>query len=390
MTTPWTGWNWRVGVKQPIPKGVKPVRRKLATGEHRTYWYHRATGERLASEPFTAAWFVEIDHLDTRVAKIAVATSEAGTYASMWQAYRASTQWTSLKPRTRSDYQAVRDWIGPAADKMIVRCVTEEQVRRLMDKAARERGRRFANYLRSVLRLTFEWGGSRGFLGQGAKKLPNPVAAVKPIKRPRGARKVNRAWTVDEVAHFIERAPFQLRVPFMLGLFAGMRQGDALSVPWQAFDGSRLSWIASKNGEACEAPVRGIFLQTLERARDEAKARKTVRTEIALNRWGEPWSESGFRASFFKLIRALTAEGLLKPGATFHGLRYTVVSQALDDGASDFRAAASIGDRSTEMVRLYGQDARRLRAQSDVLGDLQKRIENKLSENGSGKRQGES
>jgi hypothetical protein len=34
-----------------VPKGLKPVKRKLATGEVRTYWYHRATGKALAHDP---------------------------------------------------------------------------------------------------------------------------------------------------------------------------------------------------------------------------------------------------------------------------------------------------------------------------------------------------
>lgn len=350
-----------------MPKGLKPVRRKLATGEPRLYWYHRATGLRLKHDPETAEGLLEVRGLDDRAKGVAaVHAAQTGTFAALWTAYRDSPEWRGLKPRTRSDYQAVRDWLGPAADRAVVRAMTPAQILKLRDKAAKERGRRFGNYVLQVVRLTLAWSKPRGWLAAQA----NPAEGLKLIKKPSAERDQNRAWTFAEVEAFATDCPAQLLVPFSLGLFAGMRQGDALIVTRKAYNGATLRWRAGKNGEACTAPVRGAFKILLDKA--VAKAGDAV--QIALNSKGDAWTQSGFRASFFKRVRALTMAGLIEPGCTFHGLRHTIGTFARDGGESSFRVAAAIGDRTTAMADIYGRDADRQGAQQAVLSDVQQRF----------------
>ena len=345
-----------------VPKGLKPVKRKLATGETRLYWYHRATNKRLQHDPETAEGLLECRDLDARAkVQTAIEASQRGSYAVLWAIYRQSPEWRALKPRTRSDYQAVRDWLGTRAEAPLTG-LTSERVYALRDKAASEKGRRFGNYVVQVMRLTLAWGKLRGHC------KANPAKEVKLIRRPAGA-KVNRAWTPEEIDAFLTDCPLQLAVPFCLGLFAGMRQGDALRVTWAAYDGV-LRWTASKNGEACVAPVTGLFKTVLD------KAQRGKAVQIATTYTGKPWTASGFRASFFKRVKALTLESKLRPGCTFHGLRHTVGTMGRNDGASDSKVAAAIGDRSTAMAELYGRDADRIGAQALVLGAVQKRYGN--------------
>jgi integrase len=347
-----------------VPKGLKPVRKRLASGEIRLHWYHRATGKALKNDPTTAAGLLEIAELDKKAETYA--ETKAKTLGALWRAYKAQEDWRALKPRTRSDYQAVMDWIGDAADSVLVRQITRPDLTTLRDKARKQRGRRFADYVVQVLRMLLEWGVDRGW------RENNPAMGMKAIRRPTDARQVNRAWTDVEVRAFVEAAPPQLLVPFALGLCAGMRQGDALRVTWSAYNGAMLSWIASKNGEECAAPVAGGFKLLL----DAAKERRGDAVQIALTSNGTPWTESGFRASFFKLIAVLKKAGKIAPGCTFHGLRYTVVSGARDDGQSDYRAASAIGDKTTAMASLYGRNANARAAQVDVLEAHQQRYAN--------------
>jgi integrase len=352
-----------------VPKGLKPVQRRLATGEVRTYWYHRASGKRLENDPRTAAGMLEVQGLDERIKAVSEAQKAAtGTLAALWDAYasRDTPEWTTLKPRTRSDYQKVRDWLGKGAERAVVRTITSQQVLSLRDKAFKTRGRRFANYVVTVLHILLGWGKLRGWCDA------NAAHGVPAVRKPTGAKKVNRAWTPEEVAAFADAAPTQLLVPFALGLFAGMRQGDALIVTWRAVVGGRLEWIAGKNGEECEAPITGPLRLVLE----EARARRGDALQIAVNSYGEPWSQNGFRASFFKLVRKLTAEGKLKPGCTFHGLRHTIGAHAANEGSSDRQVAAAIGDRSPAMAQIYARDAERKSAQVAILTAAQKRFAN--------------
>jgi integrase len=351
-----------------VPKGLKPVRKRLATGEVRVYWYHRASGKRLAHDPETAEGLLEVAALDRRsgVAEAAAALP-GGSYANLWAEYRKSPEWRSLRPRTRSDYQAVRDWLGDASTaKIMVRQLTAGDLYKLRDKAASAKGRRFANYVVQVMRLTLEWGRKRDFLKD------NPGKDVDLIRKPSGEAKVNRAWTLAEVDAFRAEAPFQLLVPFALGLFAGMRQGDALKVTWGAYKGGVLSWTASKNDMDSGARVTGAFREVL----DEALKRRGSSVQIAVTSTGTPWTQSGFRASFFKYLRSLAARGLVKPGCTFQGLRHTIGRSAREDGESDSRVAAGIGDRSPAMAQIYGRDVDQQAAQMTVLEGAQKRYEN--------------
>lgn len=350
-----------------MPKGLKPVKRALASGEVRTYWYHRATGKALVHDPRAAEGMLEVARLDREAAALERAQKAAtGTLAALWEAYITSPEWRGLKPRTRSDYQAVRDWLGPAAHKAVVRAIASKHVVRLRDDAFKTKGRRFANYVVQVLRMLFGWGKLRGWLDG------NPATGVPSIRKPTGEKTSNRAWSPVEVRAFAAAAPPQLLVPFALGLFAGMRQGDALLVTWSGYDGAWLRWIAGKNGEACAAPVTGPLKGIL----DEAKERRGRAVQIAVTSTGTAWSQSGFRASFFKLVRKLTAEGKLQPGCTFHGLRHTIAAGARDAGESESRVAAAIGDRSPAMAQIYGRDADRQGAQAAILGEVQKRFAN--------------
>lgn len=352
-----------------MPKGLKPVTRKLATGETRTYWYHRATGKRLEHDPRTAAGMLEVANLDARAQQAQKArTAAQGTIASLWDIYQESPEWRGLKPRTRSDYQAVRDYLGPAAEKAVLRAITTKQIIGLRDKAFNAKGRRFANYVVQVLRMLFGWGKLRGHLDA------NPAEKAPSIRKPTDARVVNRPWGADEIAAYAKRCPIQLLVPFCLALFASMRQGDALIVTRRAYNGGSITWIAGKNGQEQTVPVTGIFKAILDLAVERWKGSDAV--QLALTAAGTPWTQNGFRASFFKRVRALQDQGLIRPGATFHGLRHTIATQASNDGESDRRVAAAIGDKSPAMAQIYARDADRQAAQSAILEAVQKRFAN--------------
>jgi integrase len=78
---------------------------------------------------------------------------------------------------------------------------------------------------------------------------------------------------------------------------------------------------------------------------------------IVVNKWGRPYTESGFRASFFKLIRKLKDEGKVGLGLTFHGLRHMVATQLADAGADDRTIMAITGHTNPQMVRRYTERA---------------------------------
>jgi integrase len=82
--------------------------------------------------------------------------------------------------------------------------------------------RRQADYAWQVLALVLAWAKERGKI------------AVNPCERGgrlyRGSR-VDKIWTDDDEAAFVRTAPVHLRLPLLLALWTGQRQGDLLRLP---------------------------------------------------------------------------------------------------------------------------------------------------------------
>lgn len=78
---------------------------------------------------------------------------------------------------------------------------------------------------------------------------------------------------------------------------------------------------------------------------------------IVVGQRGEPFTESGFRARFFKVIRQLVAEGKVQPGLTFHGLRHTAATKLADAGCDTRDIMAITGHETEAMVARYTRSA---------------------------------
>lgn len=346
-----------------MPKGIKPVRKLMADGSIRIYHYHRASGTRLSHDPWSAAGLLEIAQLDEQTARLEakLETKVYRSFADLWRAYRA-TEFPRLRLRTRKDYDLVRHWLGDAMEARAVSTFTRENIFKLRDLALEERGWRFANYMVTVLRIVFKWGLDRGWV------KANPAAGISSIPRSSSARVVNRRLDLDEVEALLSNdTPKALLLPICLGLFASMREGDALRVTTSAYDGTYLRYVASKNQEPCTIMPSGLLKALLDARVQENHAC----LQLVVQRQGLPFTEGGFRSSFGKWVRKLVGEGKVRPGVTFHGLRHTVGTFAREHGHSEFDVAAAIGDRSTAMASIYGRDAIRSTAQIRVLSAVQ-------------------
>ncbi|TIN48659.1 MAG: integrase, partial [Mesorhizobium sp.] len=153
---------------------------------------HRKTGTMIDTEKFqlgSLAFFAEC----ARIVALNDKTDDPkpGTLGQLIARYRASVFFTDLAARTRADYQRCFDYLQPIADTMLDR-FTPPLVVKIRDKAAAKHGRRFGNYVKTVLALTFAWGVERGYL------KVNPAMKIKGIRRPRGMADANRPWSDSE------------------------------------------------------------------------------------------------------------------------------------------------------------------------------------------------
>lgn len=339
-------------------KGIKAYRSR-----GKLYHYHRATGTRLRHEPGTAAFVEEVRRLDAMVAE---RNERPGTLGGLMAAYRASPEFRAKAESTRGDYHDVMDYLKPLADMPLAR-IDPPFVLKLRDRTFEKRKRRFANYVVSMLSILFNWGLPRGIT------TSNPTEKVPKVPRPRTEAEANRAWRDIELEVVLLAAPDELRIPIALAAFAGLRQGDVIRLPWSAYQDGVIESRQAKTGDPIWVPAHSELRAILEAAPHRADT-------IVVGAQGRPFTEAGFRARFFKLIRELTAKDWVRPGLTFHGLRHTAAVRLADAGCDTRDIQAVLGHRTAAMSEHYARGADRKRRAAAAIEKLEKAQSNKGAE----------
>jgi integrase len=286
-------------------KGINSIRKRLADGTYRTYWYAWKSGPPLRGEPGSPEF-----HASYNEAVARKVVSPHGTLLSVLQAYQSSEDFRGLGDfplsavtdrRSRGVFLAWRNGLAVSA------------------------GRRQADYAWTVLARVFSWGLDRGLV------LDNPCRAGGRLWRGSRAEII---WTHEDEAAFLERAPKHLHLPLMLALWTGQRQGDLLRLPWSAYNGTHIRLRQSKgqrHGRRVVIPV-GAPLRALLDATPRQSPIILVSTE------GTPWTSDGFRASWGK---ACKLAGVV--GVTFHDLRGTAVTRLAIAGCTEAEIATITG-----------------------------------------------
>lgn len=299
-------------------KGVHKVCRKLAGGGVATHYYAWRGGPKITAEPGTPEFFTEWQTLtkDRDIPK-----HYAGTVQALINAYTTSSDFLGLADATRAGYLRRLPKIEAAWGDLPQRALTDPRVRGdmlewrdgLALKAPRE-----ADYHMAILARVFSWALHRGRI------------TCNPVERPgrvwRGSR-AEHVWGDDEIAAFLAAAPRQMRLPFLLALHTGQREGNVLRLTWAAYDGASIRLKQTKTGRRVNIPASLALKAELD-----ATPRKAV--TMCLNSRGEPWTMDGFRATW----RKHRPDGL-----TFHDLRGTAVTRLAVAGCSTPEIAAITG-----------------------------------------------
>lgn len=355
-------------------RGVNRVRSK-----GHVYLYHRKTGTRLDPRLPPHELLKRIAELDRKGAP-ENETALPGTLGHIIVAYKRSPEYTELRQRTKDDYQKVFDWLKPIQDRPLDEW-TSAFVYKLRDKAFKAKKRRFANYVIQVLSRLFNWAKARDHIDR------NPAADVDKLKKPRNAPVVNRAWKDEEIEAVLQRAPAGLLVPFAIGLFTGLREGDMVRLPKTAYNGTKFETRAEKNGQPIRIPAHKMLREILNeslawRARELARvnAIRAARgkpplpdaTNLVVGARLKPFTQNGFQSRFFKFIRKLAEEGLVGEGLSYHGLRHTAGKLLAEAGCSVDDIMVVLGV-TREMAEHYSKEAERVKRASAAILKLEER-----------------
>ncbi|MCW2276272.1 tyrosine-type recombinase/integrase [Rhodoblastus acidophilus] len=322
---------------------VRGIKRYKHPGTGIVYCYHRKTGKRIDADFGSPEFFSKLAEIE----KVVKASEPLpGTLGLAISEYMQSPDWSNLRYKTRVSYERAFAVLKPLRDMPLAK-IDRPFVFKLRDqKLFPKHGTWMANYAVTVLGIVLRFARDRGWIAS------NPLAEpVKKIKVAEDRSAPNRPWSEEECRVVIDRAPPQLKLPLALAMCAGLRKSDFLKVTLTSLRNGSITVRTSKRGVPISVPVHPILAQALE-TRPKSDA-----VQIAVNSLGQPWTETGFNASFRTFKKALEQEGVVAPGLTPHGLRHTLGTRLREAGADDRTIADVLGQKTSSMARRYSENA---------------------------------
>jgi integrase len=323
-------------------KHIKKV--KSASGS--IYFYDRISGARLKNWPDTGSpnFLAELASLRSGSEAPKRDAAKVETFGDLVRRYKESDSFNTKAQRTRRDYLKVLDYLKPL-DGVALSDFDGPYVSEIKTRAYKRHKRRFANYVLAVLSVLFNWGREPGYTSA------NPTEQVKKILRPKDAVHVNRPWSDDELEAALREAEPYLAIAIAIGVYTGMREGDMLVFPLSGIGPETIRFQQGKTGEWVEMPIDDNLRPYL------ALPIKRDDVTVVVGKRGRSLTESGFRGVFFKFIRSLEAQGLVKPGLTFHGLRHTVGTRLAELNGTDAQIQAMLGHQTPAQAQTYRRGA---------------------------------
>lgn len=294
-------------------EGINPVRKKLADGTFRMYYYHRATGTRLRGEPGSAEFIASFNEAE----KAQATGRNAGTISWLIKQYQDSRAWKKLAASTKEigtfNLKAVEDKWGKTPLKIAGDKRSRATFLKWHDKLA-ETHPRAADAKLSALARVLSWGFDRGLLDD------NPISS---FERAYSSDRSEAIWLPDHIKAFSDAAAPELVFALALGLHTGQRQGDLLRLPWSAYDGKAITLRQGKTRRYVYIPCT----RALKAALDAAERRST---QILTRADGTAWTRDAFKQAW----RDAYAASGLKDDLHFHDLRGTAVTMLAEAGCT--------------------------------------------------------
>ncbi len=308
----------------------------------RTYHYHRKTRARLPGQPgspeFMAAYNAE------EAATENPSRAVAGTFGELVESYKRTPEYKGLAPRTKRDYRKIIDYLEDALFSRPHNKITTGRLMTLRDRICEDRNWKFANDCIMLIGRIFKLAKLKD------KVSSNPAIGIPKLKRPKDKPKANRRWTDGELDAMLSAAKPSIRAAIALSAYAGLREGDALRLPWSARQNGWINTNQGKTGEPVWVPEHSRLTEILN---DTPR----LGTVIVIGDRRKPYTEDGFRTMFTRLREELLAARKVGQGLTFHGLRHTFATWIADEGATDEEVQSVTGHKSRSMVEVYTREA---------------------------------
>ncbi|WP_075219464.1 tyrosine-type recombinase/integrase [Acuticoccus yangtzensis] len=263
----------------------------------------------------------------------------ADTLGWLVREYQASPEFKKLGDRTKKDYLAILSRIAEEHGEKGWRSLNKSRVMKHIRDPWADKPRR-ADTRVAVLSAVYGWAIARDMT------TDNPCKGV-PKLYEKGGTDGYRAWTADEVTHFLAQCGDREFTVFLLAVYTGQRPGDLRRLTWFQYDGTTLNvGRQNKTKQAVRIPVHPVLkahLDTLPRGEGT----------ILQNRYGKAYSEDALTSMF----RSALVRMEMPKGAVMYGLRATHADTLAEAGASPHQIAATTGHKTLAMVQHYTRNA---------------------------------
>ncbi len=174
------------------------------------------------------------------------------------------------------------------------------------------------------------------------------------IARKRARPHVRRALTAAEVDALLGSAEGEVRTLIAIGAYTGLRMGDACRLRWEDLQGGVVRVTTGKTGAKVAVPMHPRLAEILGPA--EGRRGAVVPGLVATHRRDPSAVSKAVRRAFEAAgVRGETArEGARNTtDCSFHSLRHTFVTRAMEAGISPAIVQALVGHASAAMTERY-------------------------------------
>lgn len=306
-------------------KGVHKVKKRLANGTIRIYFYAWRGGPLLKSEDGTPLQPHQPEfHAAYAEACKALAKAPAGTLSYIIKEYSRSSDFLSRAEKTKKAYirfmTEIEDIFGDLSLEYIQTPRARGKFKQWRDTMSDRP--RTADYAWTTLARLLSFAKDRGMIS---------VNVCERGGRLYKADRTEKIWTPNDIERMMNVASKEIQLALIMALWTGQRQGDMLALKWSAYDGKTLRIKQSKTGARVAIPIGEPLRERLTNPRDHDET-------ILINTRGQSWTEDGFRSSWSRACKKAGIEDL-----TFHDLRGTAVTRLALAGCSTSQIGAITG-----------------------------------------------
>ena len=323
-----------------------PYLHRYHTRHGKFYWYVRKPGGKririkaeFGTPEFDAAYNAAIEGQPVTQGKPSTGN---GTLAWLWERYRETGAWTSLRASTRRQRENIMAKVLAKSGNERAAAIRPGDV--LAGRDARATKPSQAKGFLVCMRAMYRWAVVAGHV-----RL-DPTVGIKNLHKSK--TEGFPVWNDADVEKYHGQWPLGTRERVWLDvlLYTGLRRGDAVTVGRQHVRDGLITLRTEKTGEIVTIPILGALARTLA-------AGPTGDLSFICGASGKPLTKESF-GNMFRV--ACNVAGVFKKSA--HGVRKIVATTAADNGATEKELEAIFGWQGGGMAALYTRSADRKRA----------------------------